>query len=128
LSKEKEPLLNAIKEHLGEKVSDVKLSNRLKSSAVCLVSGDYGISLQMEQVLAEMNQSMMKASRILELNPNHPVFATLQQIYDNNSTSEQFKNYVDLLYGQALLIEGLNVDDPVDFANKVAGLMVGVKG
>lgn len=124
LSKANEGLLKAIKEHLGDKVSEVKLSNRLKSSAVCLVSAEHGISLQMEQILAEMDQKLMRASRILELNPNHPLFGTLQKLFEAGSQNEKFKDYVDLLYGQALLIEGLGVDDPQAFANKVAGLMV----
>ena len=124
LSKENETLLKAVKDHLSDKVTEVKLSNRLKSSAVCLVSSEHGISLQMEQILAEMDQKMMRASRILELNPNHPLFATLKKLFEAGSGSDKFKDYVDLLYGQALLIEGLGVEDPLAFANKVAGLMV----
>lgn len=124
LSKENESLLKAVKDHLGDKVTEVKLSNRLKSSAVCLVSSEHGISLQMEQILAEMDQKMMRASRILELNPNHPLFGTLKKLFEAGSGSEKFKDYVDLLYGQALLIEGLGVEDPQGFADKVAGLMV----
>jgi molecular chaperone HtpG len=124
LSKENEDLLKAVKEHLTEKVTDVKLSNRLKSSAVCLVSSEHGISLQMEQILAEMDQKMMRASRILELNPNHPLFMTLKKLFEAGSDNEKFKDYIDLLYGQALLIEGLTIEDPQAFANKLAGLMV----
>ncbi len=124
LGKENESLLKTIKDHLGGKVSDVKLSSRLKSSAVCLVSAEHGISLQMEQILAEMDQKMMRASRILEINPNHQLFNKLKKLFEAGSGSEKFKNYIDLLYGQALLIEGLSVEDPMEFANKVAGLMV----
>lgn len=124
LGKENESLLKAIKNHLGEKVSDVKLSNRLKSGAVCLVSAEHGISLQMEQILAEMDQKIMRASRILELNPNHPLFEKVKNLFASGAENEKFKNYIDLLYGQALLIEGLSIEDPVEFANKVAGLMV----
>lgn len=124
LSKKNESLLKAIKGHLGSKVTEVKLSNRLKSSAVCLVSGEHGISLQMEQILSQMDQKLMRASRILELNPNHPVFATLQKLFEAGHENDKFKDYVDLLYGQALLIEGLEIDDPLGFADKVAGLMV----
>lgn len=124
LSKENETLLKAVKDHLTDKVTEVKLSNRLKTSAVCLVSSEHGISLQMEQILAEMDQKTMHAARILELNPNHPLFVTLQKLFEAGSGSQKFKDYVDLLYGQALLIEGLEVEDPLAFANKVAGLMV----
>lgn len=124
LSKENEPLLKAVKEHLGDKVAEVKLSNRLKSSPVCLVSAEHGISLQMEQVLAEMNQKLLRASRILELNPDHPLFATLKKLFEAGPENQKFKDYVDLLYGQALLIEGLGVENPQGFANKIADLMV----
>jgi molecular chaperone HtpG len=126
LRKENEPLLKAIKDRLGNKVVEVKLSNRLKSSAVCLVSGEDGISLQMEQILAELDQTVLKAARILEINPNHPIFKTLQNLHQ--AGSEKFGDYVDLLYGQALLIEGLSVEDPLDFSNKVANLMVQAVG
>jgi len=95
----------------------------LKSSAVCLVSDDNGISLSMEQILSEMNQTMYKANRILELNPNHDVFNTLQALHETAPNSDSFKDYCELLYVQALLIEGILPEDPISFANKVASLM-----
>ena len=125
IAKDNEALIKAIKEQLGGKVADVRVSNRLKSSAVCLVSGDSGISLSMEQILAEMNQSMFKASRILELNPTHELFATLQKLHASAPDSASFRDYCDLLYGQALLMEGIAPEDPVSFANLVAKLMAG---
>lgn len=121
--KENESLIKAIKDQLNEKISDVKISSRLKSSAVCLVSDDTGISLSMEQILSEMNNTMFKAHRILELNPNHEVFATLKDLYETEPGSDAFKDSCDLLYDQALLIEGLLPQDPISFANKVANLM-----
>lgn len=123
LEKDNADLLKSIKEQLGDKVADVKISNRLKSSAVCLVSGEDGISLAMEQVLAEMNNSMFKAKRILEINPQHELFSVLQQLHQADASAEQFKDYCNLLYDQALLIEGITPPDPVEFANKVARLM-----
>jgi molecular chaperone HtpG len=121
--KENESLIRAIKEHLKGKIADVKISNRLKSSAVCLVSDDNGISLSMEQILSEMNNTMYKASRILELNPNHDVFTVLKGLHEATPDSEAFKDYCDLLYVQAMLIEGLLPEDPISFANKVSNLM-----
>ncbi|SFL35891.1 molecular chaperone HtpG [Pelosinus propionicus] len=121
--KENESLIKAIKEHLKGKIADVKISNRLKSSAVCLVSDDNGISLSMEQILSEMNNTMYKASRILELNPNHDVFTVLKDLHETTPDSEAFKDYCDLLYVQAMLIEGLLPEDPISFANKVSNLM-----
>ncbi|MHC1758083.1 MAG: molecular chaperone HtpG [Negativicutes bacterium] len=121
--KENESLIAAVKEQLKNRVADVKISNRLKTSPVCLVSGDEGISLAMEQILSEMEKPIYKASRILELNSEHELFATLKNLYATAPDSENFKDYCELLYGQALLMEGLTPEDPIGFAAKVARLM-----
>lgn len=123
VAQENDTLINAIKEQLKGKVADVKISNRLKSSAVCLVSDDNGISISMEQILAEMNRTSFKAKRILELNPEHQIFNTLKKIFEQPSAADTFKDYCELLYGQALLMEGLTPEDPVNFAKIVANLM-----
>ena len=101
----------------------MKISHRLKTSPVCLVSGDEGISLSMEQILSEMDNSMYKASRILELNPDHELFGVLKELHAAEPASDHFKDYCELLYGQALLMEGLTPEDPIGFAAKVARLM-----
>lgn len=124
LSKKNEPMLKAIKEQLKDKVAEVRLTNRLKSSPVCLVSGDSGISISMEQILAEMNQSMFKATRILEINPDHEVFTVLERIYRADPQSNTFKEYSELLYGQALLMEGITLENPAEFAAKITELMI----
>jgi len=123
LAKESEPLIAAVKEQLKGRIADVKISNRLKSSPVCLVSGDEGISLSMEQILSEMDKPIYKASRILELNPEHELFGVLKNLFATAPDSENFKDYCELLYGQALLMEGLAPEDPAGFATKVARLM-----
>jgi molecular chaperone HtpG len=122
-AKEHKKLIKYIKESLKDKVSDVKLSSRLKESAVCLVSKD-GMSLEMEKVLAAMPgaSSMMKAEKVLEINPDHPLFKALEKVYAENKT--QVKNYADLLYSQALLIEGFKLEDPIEFSNKMCELMI----
>jgi molecular chaperone HtpG len=122
--KANESLLAAVKELLKDKVADVKSSKRLKSSPVCLVSGENGISISMEHYLSEMDRNMMKATRILEVNPNHEVFGKLKSLFAAGAETPQFKDYCELLYGQALLMEGLRLDDPVGFAEKIARLMV----
>ena len=122
IAKDNEDLITAVKENLAGKIADVKISNRLKSSAVCLVSGDNGISLSMEQVFAEANNPMFKASRILEINPHHEVFNRLQSLH-NGEQKDTFKDYCEMLYAQALLIEGILPEDPIGFANKIAKLM-----
>lgn len=123
LTKENKPLLDSIKEKLTGKISEVKISSRLKSSPVCLVSGDNGISLSMEQILSEMDQKTFKAQRILELNPSHEIFTAIKQLHEAQPDSAAFKDYCELLYGQALLSEGLIPEDPIGFAKKVASLM-----
>ncbi|MCX7970234.1 MAG: molecular chaperone HtpG [Negativicutes bacterium] len=127
LQESNKSLLKAIKDTLGEKVAEVRISSRLKDSAVCLVSSDQGISLSMEKIFQEMNQSFFKARRILEINPGHDLFAALNRLYELSPKSDEFRDFCFLLYDQALLIEGILPDDPVKFANQVARLMAAAK-
>ena len=123
ITKTNEDLIKDIKETLGDKVADVKISSRLKSSAVCLVADEQGPSFAMEQAFAETNNQMFKAKRILEINPKHDLFARLQNIHEAGKDTQQFKDYCNLLYAQALLIEGIMPDDPAVIANQIAQLM-----
>ena len=123
ITKTNEDLIKDIKETLGDKVADVKISSRLKSSAVCLVADEQGPSFAMEQVFAETNNPMFKAKRILEINLKHDLFARLQNIHEAGKDTQQFKDYCNLLYAQALLIEGMMPEDPAAIANKIAELM-----
>ena len=117
---ENNDLLSSMKDALSGAVADVRISSRLKTHPVCLVS-DEGISLEMEKVLAQNPEANgIKASRILEINPNHPIFTTLQNLKDNQST---LNLYTNILYNQALLIEGLSIDNPVEYANQICDLM-----
>lgn len=105
-------LLEAMKEVLGDKVSEVKLSQRLKEAPVCLVSGE-GVSLEMEKVLKHVpNGENVKAERILELNPDHEIFEVLKGLVEDKAA---LKAYATLLYHQALLIEGLPIEDPTEY-------------
>ncbi len=125
LNEENKTLLEKIKEILKEKVSDVKLTGRLKTSAVCLVSDSKGISIGMEKIMADLPQMKgLKAERILELNPEHAVFKALKTIYERDGETEDLKEFSEILYSQALLIEGLSLEDPVEFANKMSNLIV----
>jgi len=123
LNTEKKPFLDALKDALKDEVSDVIISKRLTNSAVCLVSGD-GVSFEMEKVLKEnpANKEDIKASKILELNSNHKVFKAVEKIYNENP--DNLKDYAELLYNQALLIEGFTIKDPVAFSEKMCDLMV----
>ena len=120
-SSEKKELLDFLKEKLDGKVAAVRLSQRLKSHPVCLTSQGE-LSLEMEKVLNAMPvEQKVKAERVLELNPNHPVFQTLCNLFDTDR--EKLGQYADLLYDQALLIEGLPLEDPVAFSNRLCELM-----
>lgn len=123
IGRENGDLMKDIKEVLGDKVADVKVSSRLKTSAVCLVADEAGPSLSMEQTFSEMKNPLFKAQRILEINPHHELFARLQELHKAGKETPEFKDYCDLLYTQALLIEGILPENPVDFVNKVAKLM-----
>lgn len=127
-SKASEGLLNSIKDALDGKVADVKLSTRLKSHPVCFSAGE-GISIEMEKVLAEQSKAVgqtptddMKAKKVLEINGDHPVFAAMRRVYEADDKAT-LKDYAELLYDQAMLIEGMPIDDPVDFSNRVCRLM-----
>jgi molecular chaperone HtpG len=118
-------LLEAVKKALGDKVSDVRLSKRLKSHPVVLVSGEGGLSLEMEKVLKQMPGSdqmgQMKAERILEINANHGVLKALKRAYERDKKA--VKPYAQVLYDQALLMEGMPIEDPVAFSNAVCKLI-----
>lgn len=117
-------LLTTLKEALGDKVKEVKVSSRLVDDPVCL-SSDEGMSFEMEKVLSAMpdaNPYGMKATRILEINPNHAIFQALQNVY--NEDKEAVSDYADLLFDQALLIEGFPIDNPAEFSRKICAFMV----
>jgi len=123
IAKDNDDFIKDVKEVLKDKVADVKVSGRLKSSAVCLVSSAEGPSLAMEQTFAQMDNPMFKAQRILEINPHHELFSRLKTLHAANKDGQDFKDYCALLYDQALIIEGIMPENPVDFANKLAALM-----
>lgn len=120
--KENEPLLTAMQKALDGKVKSVKVSTRLKTHPVCL-SSEGALSIEMEKVLSSMpNAGGMKAQRVLELNASHPIFAKLQAL-QKDGDEEKLSEYAKLLYDQALLIEGLPVEDPVAFSARICALM-----
>ena len=123
LAKDNEGLLQDVKKALESKVVDVRLSNRLKSGAVCLVADAAGPSVAMEQAFAGADNPFMKARRILEINPHHELFNKLKTLHDGETDKEAFKEYSELLYDQALLLEGIMPEDPVVFAQRLAKLM-----
>ncbi len=120
-AEESKDLLEFMKESLDGKVSEVKLSHRLKSHPVCLTSKG-GLSIEMEKVLNAMpTDEKVQAERVLEINAKHPVLEKLKKEYDTDK--DTVKKYAALLYDQARLIEGLPIEDPVEFSNAICELM-----
>ncbi len=120
-SDESREMLTFMCESLGDKVAEVRLSNKLKSHPVCLTAKGE-LSFEMEKVLNAMpNDTNVKAERVLEINANHKIFDTLTSLYIIDK--DKVAKYAKLLYSQALLIEGLSIDDPVEFSNLICELM-----
>lgn len=115
-------MLKELSDALEGKVAKVTLSQRLKSHPVCLTS-EGEISLEMEKVLNAMpTDQKIKAQRVLEINPEHEIFAKLKAISDSGD-KEKLGKYANILYTQALLIEGISIENPVEFSNLICGLM-----
>jgi len=123
IAKTREDLLKDVKEAIGDDVKEVRLTSRLKSSAVCLATGEGGPSLTMEKTFAAMNNPLFKATQILELNPNHAVFKKLESLHAQGKDSPEFKNLCTTLYSLALLNEGIMPNNPADLANKITDLL-----
>ena len=123
LDEENKDMFTFMQEAIADKVKTVRLSKKLKTHPVCL-SSDGSITIEMEKVLNAMPQNdgnKVKAEKALEINPNHPIFEKLKDLYANDK--DKLKDYAKLLYDQALLIEGMSIDTPVEFANLVCELM-----
>ena len=123
LDEENKDMFTFMQEAIADKVKTVRLSKKLKTHPVCL-SSDGSITIEMEKVLNAMPQNdgnKVKAEKALEINPNDPIFEKLKDLYANDK--DKLKDYAKLLYDQALLIEGMSIDNPVEFANLVCELM-----
>lgn len=116
-------MLDYFKESVGDGVSAVRFTNKLKNHPVCLTT-EGEISLEMEKVLNSMptNDQKVKANIVLEINENHPIAQKLGELYE--SDKEKAGKYARILYAQARLIEGLSVDDPTELSNMVCELMI----
>ena len=122
VAKEHEELFTRMKEILADKVKDVRASKRLKSHPVVLTA-DGDISIEMEKIINAMpDDQQIKAEKVLELNVNHDIFKALEKAKDQGE--EQLALYTNLLYNQALLIEGLPIEDPVAFTNDICKVML----
>ncbi|WP_010096564.1 molecular chaperone HtpG [Ornithinibacillus scapharcae] len=118
---ENKELFAYMKEKLAGKVKEVRVSKRLRTHPVCLTA-DGEISIEMEKVINAMPDQHVTAEKVLEINPNHDVFLTLKDAYENDK--EKLELYTNILFNQALLIEGLPVEDPVELTNNMCKIMV----
>ena len=120
IADENKELIEKAKEFLKDKVSEVELSNNIGNSASSLLSKG-GLSLEMEKTLSEMtnNNDAPKAKKILAINPEHALFNKLK----NSVNTEDFNKLVDVLYNQALLLEGFNVENPAEFIKNLNSLI-----
>ncbi|MEW9701982.1 molecular chaperone HtpG [Paenibacillus sp. SI8] len=119
---ESKDLFASMKDILADKVKNVKASKRLKSHPVCL-STEGEVTIEMEKILKAMpNNQEVKADKVLEINVNHEVFQSLKDAY--SADKAKLALYTNLLYNQALLIEGLTIQDPVEFTNNICKIMV----
>ena len=120
--KDNKELFEHMKSILSGKVKDVRASVRLKNHPVCL-SNEGELSIEMEKVLNSMpNSPGIKAEKVLEINTDHEVFKSLKEAYEKDK--DKLNLYTNLLYNQALLIEGLPISDPVEFTNSICKIMV----
>ena len=116
-------LLGLLQDTLSDHVKEVRLSNRLTSSAACLVGDTFDMSPGLERLLRQSGQEAPDQKRILELNPDHQILTQLKSMYEDNSADPQIVDYAHLLHGQAIIAEGSQLPDPAGFARRVADLM-----
>jgi molecular chaperone HtpG len=122
-AEESAALLQSLQKHLDEHVKEVRLTNRLTASPVCLVGSEMDYSPQMERLLQFGAGGRPKQRRIMELNPKHAIYQRLRDSYRQSQNDELLKRYAELLLGYGLLSEGTPLHDPVAFNRAVAELM-----
>lgn len=122
-AKEFQSLCDRLAKVLADDVKQVRVSNRLTDSAVCLVADEAGMSLQFEKMMAAMGQAVPKQKRILEINPDHAVIAGLRELAAKDSGDERLGDFAEMLLDQALLAEGGVLKNPAKFAQRVANVM-----
>jgi molecular chaperone HtpG len=112
-----------MKAYLGDRVADVKLSDRLTDSACCLVRSEHSTHAFVERLLRERGRTVPKAQRTLEINGSHPLVKHLEQLVEKGAASDEVDALVDVLFGQALLTEGSPLEDPNRFAQSLTRLL-----
>ncbi len=115
-------LLEAVSKALGDKVKEVRLSQRLTESACCLVGDEYAMGVQMERVMKSINPDTPASKRILELNPKHALLSTMRALLEKGA-NEKVEAYALMLYNEALLTAQMPLDDPLAFTRRVSELL-----
>ncbi len=116
-------LLTCFRVLLEDEIKEVRLSNRLKESAVCLVTDESDLSPRMQKIMEQLGQKPGKVKRILEVNPDHPLVKKLQQVFAAHNKDPRLATYAQLLLGQAHLAESGQVPDPPAFSKTLAEVM-----
>jgi len=116
-------LLDFLKEKLADRVVEVRFSDRLTESAVCLVAQEGGLSARLEKIMRENQRPLPDNKRIMELNPGHPVVEKMKTMYERDKNDPALADFAVLLYGQGALAEGSPLPDPPGYAKLVAKLM-----
>ena len=114
------PLLDKVKETLGDKVKEVRITHRLTNSPACLVAGEHDMSGNLERILKSVGQNVSGSKPILELNPEHPLVTKLKA----EGEGERFGDWANILFDQALLAEGGQLDDPASFVQRLNQLLL----
>jgi molecular chaperone HtpG len=105
---------------LGDKVEDVRVSHRLTSSPSCIVLNEQDMALYMQNLMKQAGHDMPENKPVLEINPTHPLIERMEAETDD----EQFGDWADILFDQALLAEGGQLEDPAGFVSKLNKLML----
>src|SRR5699024_4751057 len=122
LEEESKDLLERIKESLGEQVAEVRVTHRLTDSPACLVADEHGMSAHLERILKEAGQTMPNSAPHLEINPTHPLVEKLA----GEQGEDEFKSFSQLLFEQAVLAEGGELDDPASFVRRMNQMLLAV--
>ncbi len=109
-----------MKEILGDKVEDVRVSHRLTSSPSCIVLSEQDMALYMQQLMKQAGHEMPSSKPVLEINPTHPLIERMEKETDD----DQFADWAEILFDQALLAEGAQLEDPAGFVSKLNKLML----
>jgi molecular chaperone HtpG len=123
-SQESSKLIEFVKEILKDRVKDVVISSKLVSSPACISTMEGGMNPRMEKFLMEQNQLNVKSARIFEINPNHSIFKKINDSLSNSKDDNELnRDMIEVVYGQACLIEGDSIDNPSNFALKLNSLL-----